>query len=129
MPLNKEYAEYIRNKFSKLEVVTVRPMMGGYVIHMAGKVLGFISDGQLLLEPGPTIERLLPENEKIELFPGSKLFYVIPDNISDGQLCGIAEAVYDDLPISRPRKKNRTNREETGRKKYFFEKYVTDFKE
>lgn len=104
MATSREYADFIRGKFSRLDVVTVRPMMGEYVIHMAGKVLGFIGDEQLLLEPGPTIDRLLPDVGKRELFPGSKLFCIIPDGMSAGELCGIAEAIYDDLPLSRPRK-------------------------
>lgn len=81
MATSKEYADFIRDKFARLDVVTVRPMMGEYVIHMAGKVLGFIGDEQLMLEPGPTIDRLLPNAEKRELFPGSKLFPIIPDGM------------------------------------------------
>ena len=104
MATSKEYADFIRAKFSRLDVVTIKPMMGEYVIHMAGKVLGFIGDEQLMFEPGPTIDRLLPDAEKRELFPGSKLFPIIPDGMSEAQLCGIAEAIYDDLPISKPRK-------------------------
>jgi len=104
MATSADYAEFIKAKFARLEVVTIRPMMGEYVIHMAGKVLGFIGDDQLMLEPGPTIDRLLPDAEKRELFPGSKLFPIIPDGMSAGQLCSIAEAIYDDLPVSKPRK-------------------------
>lgn len=104
MATSKEYADFIRMKFSNLDVVSIKPMMGEYVIHMAGKVLGFIGDEQLMLEPGPTIERLLPDAEKRELFPGSKLFPIIPDGMSAGELCSIAEAIYDDLPVSKPRK-------------------------
>jgi len=111
MATSKEYAEFIRSKFSRLDVVTLRPMMGEYVIHMAGKVLGFIGDDQLMLEPGPTIDRLLPDAEKRELFPGSKLFPIIPDGMSDVELCTIAEAIYDDLPVSKPRK---TKKKETA---------------
>lgn len=104
MATSREYADFIREKFSRLDVVTIRPMMGEYVIHMAGKVLGFIGDEQLMLEPGPTIDRLFPDAERRELFPGSKLFPIIPDGMSAGELCGIAEAIYDDLPVSKPRK-------------------------
>lgn len=105
MATSKEYADFIRDKFARLsDVVTVKPMMGEYVIHMAGKVLGFLGDGQLLLEPGPTIDRLLPDVEKRELFPGSKLFPIIDDSISPYRLCEIAQAIYDDLPVSKPRK-------------------------
>lgn len=119
MATSAEYADFIRAKFARLEdVVTIRPMMGEYVIHMAGKVLGFIGDEQLLLEPGPTIDQLLPDIEKRELFPGSKLFPIIPDDMSAGQLCGIAEAIYDDLPVSKPRKsKKKAAKEEADREK------------
>lgn len=105
MASSKEYADFIRSRFTGLDVVTIKPMMGEYVIHMAGKVLGFIGDEQLMLEPGPTIEKMLPDAEKRELFPGSKLFYIIDDSMSPHRLCEIAQAIYDDLPISKPRKK------------------------
>lgn len=104
MATSSEYADFIRSRFARLEVVTIRPMMGEYVIHMAGKVLGFIGDDQLMLEPGPTIARLLPDAPTRELFPGSKLFYIIDDSISPSKLCEIASAIYDDLPVSKPRK-------------------------
>ncbi|MCQ2182171.1 MAG: hypothetical protein MJY89_02045 [Bacteroidales bacterium] len=104
MPSSKEYADFIRDRFARLEVVTVRPMMGEYVIHMAGRVLGFISDDRLLLQSGPTIDRLLPDAEKCSLFPGSKLFTIVQDSISPGELCNLAEAIYEDLPVSKPRK-------------------------
>lgn len=125
MATSKEYAEFIREKFSRLDVVSIKPMMGEYVIHMAGKVLGFIGDEQLLLEPGPTIDRLLPDVEKRELFPGSKLFPIIPDGISAGELCGIAEAIYDDLPISKPRKSKKQKEEiEKQQDKFPFAKHI-----
>ena len=125
MATSKEYAEFIREKFSRMNVVSIKPMMGEYVIHMAGKVLGFIGDEQLLLEPGPTIDRLLPDVEKRELFPGSKLFPIIPDGISAGELCGIAEAIYDDLPISKPRKSKKQKEEiEKQQDKFPFAKHI-----
>lgn len=130
MASSKEYAEFIMDKFARLDVVTVRPMMGEFVIHMAGKVLGFIGDEQLLLQPGPTIEKLLPDAEKRELFPGSKLFYIVPDSINPAELCSIAEAIYDDLPISKPRKKKKTaeaaeaDKADKADKRFSFAKHV-----
>lgn len=123
MATSKEYADFVRVRFDRLEVVTVKPMMGEYVIHMAGKVLGFIGDDQLLLEPGPTIESLLPDAEKRELFPGSKLFYIIDDGISPHRLCEIARAIYDDLPVSKPRK-SRKKKEEDVQKEFPFAKHI-----
>ena len=126
MASSKEYVDFIRDKFARLDVVTIKPMMGEYVIHMAGKVLGFIGDEQLLLEPGPTIDRLLPDVEKRELFPGSKLFPIIPDDISPAKLCSIAEAIYDDLPISKPRKskKQKEQKEQKFEDRFPFAKFI-----
>ena len=113
MATSREYADFIRAKFDRLGVVTVKPMMGEYVIHMAGKVLGFLGDEQLMLEPGPTLEQLMPDAVKRELFPGSKLFFLIDDGISPQRLCEIANAIYDDLPVSKPRKSKRKPEQES----------------
>lgn len=127
MATNRDYADFIQDKFARLDVVTIRPMMGEYVIHMAGKVLGFIGDDQLLLEPGPTIERILPNTEKRELFPGSKLFYIIPDGMSAGELCGIAEAIYDDLPVSKPRKSKKQKESKETKAFQLFSSFKKNF--
>lgn len=124
MATSRKYADFILSKFSRLEVVTIKPMMGEYVIHMAGKVLGFLGDEQLLLEPGPTIDRLLPDVERRELFPGSKLFPIIPDGMSAGELCNIAEAIYDDLPVSKPRKRKKQQKESEVEKRFPFAKHI-----
>ena len=128
MATGREYADFIASKFERLsDVVNIRPMMGAYVIHMAGKVLGFIADDRLLLEPGPTIDRLLPDAQRLELFPGSKLFCVVDEGISGYRLCEIAQAIYDDLPVSKPRKgrgKDRDSMESDIDSRFPFAKHV-----
>lgn len=125
MATSREYADFIRGKFEKLDVVSLKPMMGEYVIHMAGKVLGFLADDQLLFQSGPTIDRLLPDVEKRELFPGSKLFCIIDDGLSSYQICELAQAIYDDLPVSKPRKKkSEPEFSEDIQKRFPFTKYL-----
>ena len=104
---SEEYIDFILDRFSPLGdgTVTARKMFGGYVLHMAGKVLGFVFDDTFLFEPGPTVDRLLPEAPRAELFPGSKLFVVIDESLSGHRLCELARACYDDFPIPKPRKK------------------------
>lgn len=110
MATSREYVDFILDKFARLEVVSARKMFGGYVLHMAGKVLGFIFEDEFLFEPGPTVERMLPSAERKELFPGSKLFYVIDEGMSAQHLCALAEACYDDLPLPKPRKSKKSPR-------------------
>jgi len=107
MNQSSEYMDFILDKFAALEVVTARKMFGGYVLHMAGKVLGFVFDDTFLFEPGPTVDKLLPDAPRQELFPGSKLFVVIDESMSPHQLCELASACYEDLPLPKPRKKRK----------------------
>ncbi len=117
MKVTDEYLDFIMEKFRSLDVVSARKMFGGYVLHMAGKVLGFIFEDTFLWEPGPAVDRLLPDAPRRELFPGSKLFVVIDDSIGAQRLCSLARSCYDDFPISKPRKKKKaTGREEERRK-------------
>ena len=103
------YMEFILEKFAPLGegTVTSRKMFGGYVLHMAGKVLGFIFDDVFLFEPGPAVDRLLPDAPRQELFPGSKLFVVIDESMGPFQLCELARACYDDFPLPKPRRKKK----------------------
>ncbi len=86
------------------EDVTVRKMMGEYILHYRSRVLGFISNDVLILEDGPTIQRLLPDAERVPLFPGSKNFVIFPDPGNSRLLCEIVMAIYEDLPVPKPRK-------------------------
>ncbi len=84
--------------------VTIRKMMGEYILHYRSRVLGFISNDVLILEDGPTIQRLLPDAERVPLFPGSKDFVVFPDPGNSRLLCEVVMAIYEDLPVPKPRK-------------------------
>ncbi len=96
---------FIRGQLHLLgDDITVRKMMGEYVLHYRGRVLGFISNDVLILEDGPTIRRLLPQAEHIPLFPGSKDFIIFPDPGNSHLLCEVVKAIYDDLPLPKPRK-------------------------
>lgn len=112
MDQSSEYIDFILDKFSSLGFVTARKMFGGYVLHMAGKVLGFVFGDTFLFEPGPTVDRLLSDAPRQELFPGSKLFVVIDESMSPRKLCELAQSCYDDFPIPKPRKKKGAKKSE-----------------
>lgn len=109
MSATEGYASYIMMQLRALEGVTIRKMMGGHVLHLRGRVLGFIFGESLILEDGPTIRRLLPDAERAPLFPGSKDFIIFPDPSNSHLLCSVCEAIYDDLPIPKPRKGRKGN--------------------
>ncbi len=105
MASSEEAKFFVQGQLKPLgEDVTVRKMMGEYILHYRSRVLGFISNDVLILEDGPTIQRLLPAAERVPLFPGSKDFVVFPDPGNSRLLCEIVMAIYDDLPVPKPRK-------------------------
>lgn len=114
MPCSKDYVEFVRERLSRLDSVTVRPMMGAHVIHYAGRVLGFIVGESLLFEDGPVMRKLLPSAERMPLFPGSKDFVLMDDSIPSRRLCEIAGQAYEDLPLPKPHRSGRRGRTRPG---------------
>ena len=106
-PALKEYKEFVESRLATLEGLRIRPMMGVYVMHLRGKVLGFIEQDCVLLEDGSTAQRLLPDLERVPLFPGSKDFVLLRDLSRPAWLCEVVKALYPDLPLSKPRKRDK----------------------
>ncbi len=119
MATSEDTMLFIRGQLHHLgEDITIRKMMGEYVLHYRGRVLGFICNDILLLEDGPTISRLLPQAEHTPLFPGSKDFIIFPDPGNSHMLSEVVKAIYEDLPLPKPRKSKAKHTESTpGRSK------------
>lgn len=104
MATSKEYALFVENQFRGLEGFALKRMFGEYGMYLQGRVLGFLADEQILLQSTPTAMRLLPEAERRELFPGSKLFIVFPDEGNSQLLKSVSMAMLDELEFPKPRK-------------------------
>ena len=104
MAVTDDYASFVADQLAGLAGLTMKRMFGGYVLHLRGRVLGFLFDDEFYLEPGPAAFRLLPDAERRPLFPGSKEFIIFPD-VDNGLLMReVAEAVWEDLPLPKPRR-------------------------
>ncbi len=118
MASSEEAKFFVQGQLRPLgEDVTIRKMMGEYILHYRSRVLGFISNDVLILEDGPTIRRLLPDAERVPLFPGSKDFVVFPDPGNSRLLCEVVMAIYDDLPVPKPRKSRKKEASAEPKKK------------
>lgn len=104
MATSKEYALFVENQLRGLEGFTLKRMFGEYGMYLQGRVLGFLADEQILLQSTPTAMRLLPEAERRELFPGSKLFIVFPDEGNSQLLKSVSMAMLEELEFPKPRK-------------------------
>lgn len=105
MATTKEYLNFILGQLSGLEDITYRQMMGEYIIYYKGKIAAEICDNRLLVKPVKSaVERV--ENAVYEPpYEGAKPMLLV-DNVDDKDyLTGLFEAIYDELPAPKPKKK------------------------
>ncbi len=112
MATEKEYLGFVLEQLSALEGVSVRPMMGEYVLYYRGMVVGGIYDDRLLLKPVPAALRLLRERgreTRKELpYPGAK--EMLAADVDDAALCcELVAAVAADLPAGKTKRRREEN--------------------
>lgn len=107
MATSREYALFVENLFRGVDGFSMKRMFGEYGIYLQGRVLGFLCDEQILLQDTPTARKLLPDAERKELFPGSKLFIIFSDEGNHHLLQSVAQAMWEELPVPKPRKERK----------------------
>jgi TfoX/Sxy family transcriptional regulator of competence genes len=105
MASSKEYLDFILEQVSKLDNVSYKAMMGEFIIYYKGKIIGGIYDDRLLVKPVQSAINYMP-NAVYELpYDGAKEMLLIDDVDNKEFLIGLFDAVYDDLPAPKPKKK------------------------
>ena len=105
MASSKEYLDFILEQVSELDNVSYKAMMGEFIIYYKGKIIGGIYDDRLLVKPMQSAINYMP-NAVYELpYDGAKEMVLIDDVDNKEFLIGLFDAVYDDLPAPKPKKK------------------------
>ncbi len=105
MASSKEYLDFILEQLSELNEVSYRAMMGEYIIYYRGKVVGGIYDNRFLLKPTKSAVEMMP-NADMELpYEGAKEMLLVDDLDNKEFLKGLLEAVYEELPAAKKRKR------------------------
>ena len=105
MPSSKEYLDFILEQLSGLKDITYKPMMGEFLIYYRGKLVGGIYDDRLLVKPVKSALSYLPQAEYALPYEGAKEMLLV-DNVDDSDfLTGLLEAMYDDLPMPKIKKR------------------------
>jgi len=98
MASSKEYLDFIMDQFSDLEDVTVRAMMGEYIIYYRGKIVGGIYDDRFLVKPVRAAVELMPEAQRELPYEGAKEMLLVDDVDNREFMCNLLRAMYDELP-------------------------------
>lgn len=105
MASSKEYLNFILEQLSNLDSITYRPMMGEYILYYKGKVIGGIYDNRFLVKPVKTAKALMPEAKMEAPYEGAKEMLLVDKVDNRDFLCELLEAVYEELPMPKKRKK------------------------
>jgi len=99
-----EYNEYVSEVFSTAGDIVIKPMMGGYLVYLNGKLIGDICGNELFLKRTPTSDRLLTDSELRYPYEGSKTLMHVFDRFEDTALVlELLDGMYKELPA--PKKK------------------------
>lgn len=105
MSSTKEYLEYILEQLSDLDDISYRAMMGEYIIYYRGKIVGGIYDDRFLVKPVKSAIAMMPDADMELPYEGAKEMLLV-DDVDDREFLGeLFEAMYDELPAPKKRKK------------------------
>ena len=100
-----EFNEYVRECFSTVGDITIKSMMGGYLVYFNGKLIGDICNNELFLKRTPTSDRLLADSELRYPYEDSKTLMHVFDSFDDKALIlELLDGMYAELPEKKPAK-------------------------
>ena len=102
MASSKEYIDFILEQCNGL---SARAMMGEYVLYYSDKVVGGVYDNRLLVKPITSAKALMPSAEYQLPYEGAKEMLLVDEVDNKEFLAGLFNAMYDELPNSKPKKK------------------------
>ena len=106
MASSKEYLQFILDQLYDLEEITCRAMMGEYILYYRGKIVGGIYDDRLLVKPVKSALSYMPEARYELPYEGAKEMLLVEDVDNKEFLTGLFQAMYEELPVPKPKKKN-----------------------
>lgn len=105
MATSKDYINFIMEQLSALDGVETRRMMGEYIICFRGKIAAYVCDNRLLVKLVPVAEKYLPGARHEPPYDGAKDMLLVEEVDNPDFLTGLFEAIYDELPAPKPKKK------------------------
>lgn len=103
MASSKEYLEFILEQLSLLEDISYKAMMGEYIIHYRGKIVGGIYDDRFLVKQTKSSLKLMPDADLELPYEGAKEMLMVDEVDNKEFLKELFDAMYPELPA--PKKK------------------------
>ena len=105
MPSSLDYLQFVLDQLSAVEGVTVRQMMGEYLLYVHGKLVGGVYDNRLLVKPTASARSLMPDAPEETPYPGAKPMLLVEDMENRAFLSDLFRALHHDLPAPKEKQK------------------------
>ena len=105
MASSREYLDFILEQLSELDDISVGQMMGEYIIYYRGRIAGGIYDDRFLIKPVKIAREMMPDADMELPYDGANEMLLVDDVENREFLKELIEAMYDELPAPRKRKK------------------------
>ena len=105
MPSSLDYLQFVLDQLSAVEGVTVRQMMGEYLLYVHGKLVGGVYDNRLLVKPTASARSLMPDAPEETPYPGAKPMLLVEDMENRDLLSALCRVLYDELPETKKKSK------------------------
>ena len=106
MASGKEYLHFILEQLSDLDDVSYRSMMGEFILYYRGKIVGGIYDDRLLVKKTRSALELMPGAICELPYEGAKEMLSVDEVDNKEFLAKLFEAMYDELPLPKQKRKN-----------------------
>lgn len=96
MSTSKAYCDHILEQLNLLDDITVRPMMGEYLLYFRGVLVGGIYDERLLIKESPSTEKY----QMMRVIPyesAKRTMYYFEDVDNKEKFAEVIQAAYADL--------------------------------
>ena len=105
MASSKEYLNFILEQLSALNDISYCSMMGEYILYYHGKIVGGIYDDRLLVKKTKSALERMPAAVCDFPYAGAKEMLLVEEVDNKEFLTKLFEAMYDELPSSKPRRR------------------------
>lgn len=107
MATRKDTAAFILEQLGHPDRFSVKPMFGEFALYADGKPVAFICDDQLFVKIMPESAALDGRCERAPAYPGSKDYYLVPEDLitGDRDLPALLLRIGDVLPLPKAKRK------------------------
>ena len=105
MASTKEYLDFVMEQLSGLDEISSRTMMGEYILYYHGKIVGGIYDDRLLVKKTRSALECMPAAVCDFPYEGAKEMLLVEEVDNKEFLTKLFEAMYDELPLPKPRRR------------------------